>query len=299
MRCNAGLGVRATMPPSFAGLVPEMSRVCRLTSADETETLEFLGIRPVHTVVMTSFINDNGIESPLNRGTFFGYRGAAGELEGIALIGHSTLVEARSEDALHALALAARTSAVPIKVIMSGGDVATSFWNYLFGPGRRPSLTFTELLFETNYPFVVQECEFELRTARPDELEVLANAHAEVAEIESGINPMDRDPDGFRQRVLRRIEQGRVFVVFEGQDLVFKTDIIAMTSKTAYLEGVYVSPKFRGRRIGAKCLSRVCTRLLEQLDNVCLLSNAEFRSAHTSFLSAGLRHTDACRTLFV
>src|SRR5687767_10304428 len=81
-------------------VVPDLSRVSELTNENETETLAFLGLRPVHTVVMTSFIRDNGIDSSLNRGRFFGYRNAQGVLEGVALIGHTTLVEAQTDDAL-------------------------------------------------------------------------------------------------------------------------------------------------------------------------------------------------------
>ncbi|MFN2411480.1 MAG: hypothetical protein ABR535_00275 [Pyrinomonadaceae bacterium] len=91
---------------------PGLLRATPLGGADKSETLDFLARRPVHTVVMTSFIIDNGIESELNRGKFFGYRGADGQLEGVALIGHSTLVEARTADALKALAFKARTSSV-------------------------------------------------------------------------------------------------------------------------------------------------------------------------------------------
>ena len=42
----------------------------RLTDADRTEVLDFLGQRPMHTVAMVGFIHDNGLVSPLNRGTF-------------------------------------------------------------------------------------------------------------------------------------------------------------------------------------------------------------------------------------
>ena len=280
-------------------VVPDMSRVCELRNKDKAEVLGFLAIRPVHTVVMTSFINDNGIENPLNRGKFFGYRNHRGELEGIALIGHSTLVEARTEDALKALALTARTSSTPIHLIMSGGDIARSFWNYLYGSEKTPALTCTELLFETAFPMMVQKCDHELRFARPEELEAVAQAQAEVAEIECGINPMTKDREGFLKRVLRRIEQNRVFVAFEGDRLVFKADVIAEANEVAYLEGLYVSKEFRGQGIGAKLLSNVCLRLLDRVQNVCLLSNVEFRDAHRCFAKAGMRNTDACTSLFV
>src|SRR2546423_1791940 len=80
---------------------PDARRIVRLRNDDTAEVLAFLKVRPVHTVVMTSFIHDNGIESDLNRGKFYGYRSMTGELEGIALIGHTTLVEARSDGSLH------------------------------------------------------------------------------------------------------------------------------------------------------------------------------------------------------
>ena len=90
------------LAPASLVPVPDLSRVSELRDQDQNEVLAFLATRPVHTVVMTSFINDNGIESDLNRGKFFGYRNAKGKLEGVALIGHTTLLETRSEDALKA-----------------------------------------------------------------------------------------------------------------------------------------------------------------------------------------------------
>jgi hypothetical protein len=38
---------------------------------------------------------------------------------------------------------------------------------------------------------------------------------------------------------------------------------------------------------------------MDRVENVCLLSNVEFKGAHRSFMKAGMRHTDACTTLFV
>src|SRR2546423_9887761 len=66
---------------------------------DECEVLAFLLERPVHTVVMAGLIRDNGLESPFNRGTFYACRDSAGRLEGVALVGHATLFEARTQSA--------------------------------------------------------------------------------------------------------------------------------------------------------------------------------------------------------
>lgn len=278
---------------------PDMSRVHELKNSDRQEALEFLAVRPVHTVVMTSFINDNGIESELNRGKFFGYRNAKGKLEGIALIGHSTLVEARSRESLTALAAKARTSETPIHLIMSSGDSAQSFWNeYTYGL-TQPRLTCTEQLFQLSFPFMVQKCEWDIRLAKPEELIQVAEAQAEVAEIECGINPMQKDREGFLKRVMRRIEQGRVFVVFDGDKLVFKADIIAETDETIYLEGIYTSPEYRGRGVGSSCLAALSLELVSRVSNICMLSNVDFAHAHKSFVKAGFKSTDQCTTLFV
>ena len=280
-------------------LAPDLSRVTALTAENTTEVMAFLSIRPVHTVVMASFIFDNGIESDLNRGKFFGYRTDQGELEGVALIGHSTLVEARSDNALEALAFCARKAETPIHLIMSSGNEAERFWLHLTGGQTQPRLTCAEALFEVSFPYAVQKCEWTIENADISQLEQVAQAQAEIAFIECGVDPLLRDREGFLKRVARRIEQNRVFVVLDGDKLVFKADIIAETHDVIYLEGVYVNEKYRGRNIGSECLSVLSLELLNRVENICLLSNVDFEGAHKSFLKAGYKNTDLCTTLFV
>lgn len=280
-------------------VVPDLSNVVEFTTEDSIEVLAFLAIRPVHTVIMTSFINDNGIVSELNRGKFYGFRNSEGTLEGVALIGHSTIVEARSDEALKALAFTARASETPIHLLMSSGDHAETFWKYLDGGANEPRLKCTEALFEITFPLAVQECEWKIETAKMSHLLPIAIAHAEVALMESGVDPMVKDREGFLKRVARRIEQKRVFVVVDGDTVIFKADVIAETNDVIYLEGVYVAPEYRGRGIGSKCMSALSSTLLSRVDHVCLLSNVEFEGAHKTYQKAGFRNTDQCTTLFI
>lgn len=280
-------------------VVPDMARVCRLDDGQTDEVLAFLAMRPVHTVVMTSFINDNGLVSSLNRGVFYGYRNHEGTLEGVALIGHTTLVEAHTEDALMAFAFAARESETPINLIMSDGQTAETFWQYFSGGTRQPRLVCNELLFEISFPVMVRENVDDLRLATAEELIPVAEAHAEVAMEESGVNPMQRDREGFLKRTLRRIEQGRTYVVFENGKLIFKADVVAETGEVIYLEGIYVAPDERGNGIGANCLSQLSRELLTRVKHVCLLSNADFKNAHRAYQKAGFKSKDSCTTIFV
>jgi hypothetical protein len=88
-----------------------MVQVAKLNAGHAGEVMDFLGRRPIHTVAMVGFINDNGLVSPLNRGAFYGCRNLQGQLEGIALIGHATLMETISDRALEALGKTAQTCA--------------------------------------------------------------------------------------------------------------------------------------------------------------------------------------------
>ena len=270
-----------------------------LTETDKSEVLNFLAARPVHTVVMTSFIRDNGIEGALNRGTFYGYRDAAGKLAGVALLGHTTLIESRSTEAVAAFALTARRTNAPVHIIMSDSETVENFWTTYAAGSRAPRLTCDEMLFEISFPYFELGCEWNVRLAEAAELAPVAEAHAAVAFAESGIDPLSADREGFLARTLRRIEQRRTFVVFDGDKLIFKADVAAETGEVMYLEGIYVAPEFRGQGIASSCLSKLSTELLCRAEHICLLSNVELKNAHRSFLKAGFRNTDCLTTIFV
>src|SRR5687767_10735069 len=125
------------LPPQAApGAAPAAQA---LTDAHRKEVLRFLSARPVHTAVMAGFIRDNGLVSPLNRGTFYGFRGEGGGLEGVALIGHATLVETQSEKALAAFARVAR-DCPRAHVMMGEQEMLERFWAYYAEGGRSPRM---------------------------------------------------------------------------------------------------------------------------------------------------------------
>lgn len=283
----------------FVQTVPKVQFVHQLVETDRKEVLEFLAARPVHTVVMSSFIQDNGLESSDNRGQFYAYRNELGNLEGVALIGHTTLIESRSSDALKAFAETARKSKTPIHIMMADGKSTEAFWNLYASNYQQPRLVCSELLFELSFPFPVQKCKWNVRLAQAEELVQIAEAHAEVAFSESGVDPMVKDLEGFLKRCLKRIEKERTFVVFENGKLVFKADIVAETDNVIYLEGIYVAPEYRRQNVGSTCLSKLSLDLLKRVQHICLLSNVEFKNAHKSFLRAGFKNTDSTQTFFV
>ncbi|MEJ7847297.1 MAG: hypothetical protein WKF92_04310 [Pyrinomonadaceae bacterium] len=97
---------------------------------------------------------------------------------------------------------------------MSDGPDAESFWKYYTEEKADPRLVCNEVLFELGFPFPVRNCRFDVRLARPSELKQVADAQAEIALMESGVDPRERDLQGFMKRVMRRIEQGRMFKTY-------------------------------------------------------------------------------------
>src|ERR1044072_8979898 len=166
---------------------PAPVQVDRLTNNDTAEVLEFLGQRPIHTVAMMSLIHDNGIVSPFNRGTFYGCRDANGQLEGVALVGHATLMETVSDRALAALAQVARECS-STHMIMGEKERVADFWSHYSEARRYQRLTCRDGLVELTRPVDARETVVELRPAQAGHLELVMPIQAELAYMESGVN---------------------------------------------------------------------------------------------------------------
>jgi predicted GNAT family acetyltransferase len=264
---------------------------------DKTEVLEFLARRPIHTVVMSGLIHDNGIESWLNRGTFYGYWNDTGSLEGVSLIGHGMFMEARSEDALMSFARLAQVIR-STHMILGEQENVQRFWQSYSGGGQSVRIIGRAVLFECSAP-VSSTPIADLRLARPDDLPLIAPIHAAMAMDESGINPLEVDGEGFRMRCARRIRQERTWAWIEDGRVIFKADLISETPEAAYLEGVYVAPHQRDRGYGTRCLSEIARTLLRRTKTVVLLVNEQRRDAHRFFRRVGFEPRSLYETVFL
>ena len=253
--------------------------------ADENEALAFLGGSSIPTAFMTTLIKDNGLDSPLNRGKFYGCRNAAGRLEGVALVGHATLFEAHTEGAVRSIAALASDEPTA-HVMMAEQGQAARFLGHYAGPGRAPRLICREMLFEQRKLVEMHEPVPGLRPATLADLEQVVLVHAAMSFEESGVNPLERDPEGFRRRTARRLEQGRVWVWVRDGRLIFKADVIADTPAVVYLEGVYVSRDERGKGVGLRCVSQLGRSLLRRTESICLLVKEHNHNAREFFRRA-------------
>jgi len=269
-----------------------------LTQEDVREVQQFLAVRPIHTVFMASLISDNGMSSPFNRGSFYGCRSNEGRLEGVALLGHATIIETGSTECIKAFARLANKCSLT-HLIRGEQEKVESFWSYYSEGAGAGSLLCRELLLQRKTAPTGFEPLRALRKATPADLEQIVNVNASMASRESGINPMKKDGAGFRERAARRVRQGRIWVLIENEQLIFKTDIVAETPQAAYVEGVYVSPERRGQGYGLRCISQLTEYLLKQTQTVCLTVNEKFPGALAFYNRAGYEVCSRYDTIYL
>ena len=269
-----------------------------LAVGDEREVLDFLAARSVDTIFMSGLIHDNGIESDFNRGTFYGCRDQEGRLEGVSLIGHATLVETRTEGALAAFARLAKEAQAHL--IVGSQEKVESFWTHYQRGGQEPRRICRELFMEQRWPVETLTGTAALRLATIDDLNALLAINARMACEESGVNPLEADPQGFRERLVRRIGMGRVWVWDDdGGRLLFKADIMAEVPGCIYLEGVYVHPEERGKGYGRRAMSQLGRQLLARTESLCLVVNEQNKDAQVFFFKAGYKLRACYDTIFL
>jgi predicted GNAT family acetyltransferase len=289
--------MRQEATPTSAHPCGENAQALPLREAEKTEALSFLAQRPLHTVYMASLIRDNGVESPLNRGRLHGYRGPDGQLEGIALLGHATVIEARTDSSLTAFARMAQQSSVPY-LIRGEADLVEKFWSHYEESGQGARRVCRELLLEQVVAPQGKEITG-LRQATLDDLEIFVKINSKMAQAESGTDPLKRDPEGFRSRIARRISKGRNWIWMEDGKLLFKADIIADTPEVIYLEGIYVEPAERGKGYGLTGLSHLGQKLLRRAGSICLTVNADKEHTKGFYYKAGYTQRSCYDTVYL
>ena len=277
---------------------PEPCTVTELSAEHEREVLDFFAARPLHTVFMASLIHDNGVVSRHNRGSFYACRDRLGRLDGVALVGHATVVEAHTESSVAAFARLAR-NCDNTHLIRGERETIECFWKYYASAGQEPRVICRELFLQQNERPALNEVVDDLRPAHLNELEQVMKVNAAMAVQEAGVSPLNHDASGFRQRTARRIEQGRVWVWVQEGRLVFKADVIAETPEAIYVEGVHVHPEERMKGHGLRCLNHLSSILLARSNSICLTVNEDNKKAVAFYAKAGYQVSSLYETIYL
>ncbi len=129
-----------------------------------------------------------------------------------------------------------------------------------------------------------------LRPATLDDLELLVPACAAAHQEELGVDPLRRDPEGFRWRTRSQIEEKRSWLWVEDGTILFKAEASAWTPSAVQLQQVWVDPPARGQGHGTRGLRDLCRLLLEQVPAVCLFVRSENAAAIRLYEKVGMEH---------
>jgi predicted GNAT family acetyltransferase len=242
---------------------------------EESLVLDILKDRPVENVMLMGLVTEHGLESPENRGTFYGCFSQE-HLTGVALIGHHVLLSGSAESAESFAQAAQRSHASQIRVVLGEQPLASEFC-------RRLALL-TDLVAYRNARYFllalthVEESEMQgdhLRLATPDEVCAIEEMNIDAFREMNGSNPATCDPVGFRQRISSRVAADRVWVVADEAGIAFKAEVVRETGGVVYLEAIITRPDIRGSGLGSQALHSLSRRLLSGRQAVCLLADAD------------------------
>ena len=129
-----------------------------------------------------------------------------------------------------------------------------------------------------------------IRLATAADLGLLVPACAAAHLEEIAVDPLRRDPSGFRWRTRSQIEEGRSWLWVEDGVIRFKAEASAWTTEAVQLQQVWTDPPARGQGYAGRALRDLIRLLLARTPTVCLFVRAENAVAIGLYESVGMKH---------
>jgi RimJ/RimL family protein N-acetyltransferase len=136
-----------------------------------------------------------------------------------------------------------------------------------------------------------------LRPATEDDFDLLLPACAAAHQEEIGVDPMARDPDGFRWRTRSQIEEGRSWIWADRGTILFKAEASAWTPFAVQVQQVWVDPAVRHRGNAQRGMRDLCRLLLAHVPTVCLFVRPENAAAIRVYEAVGMARCGSYRSL--
>jgi len=136
-----------------------------------------------------------------------------------------------------------------------------------------------------------------LRAATDKDFPLLLPACSAAHEEEIGIDPVARDPEGFRWRTRSQIEEGRSWLWVERGTILFKAEASAWTPAAIQIQQVWVDTPVRNKGYAQRGMRDLCRLLLERVPTVCLFVRPENAPAIRVYEAIGMQRHGSYRSL--
>lgn len=256
-----------------------------LEPGDLEAALEVLGRDPVANAFVASRVNVAGLDPWRLGGEMWGWY-SGGRLSSLCYAGANLVPVCAGPDAVRAFAERARRSGRRCSSIVGPAGPTSELWSLLepsWGPARevrsRQPLMVTRALPADIVPDPL------VRRVRRDEIDVVMPACVAMFTEEVGVSPLAGDGGLLYQaRVAELVTNGRSFARIEGGRVVFKAEIGAVTRHACQIQGVWVAPEHRGRRLSESGMAAVLHYALRDVAPIVSLYvndyNAPARAAY-------------------
>lgn len=139
-----------------------------------------------------------------------------------------------------------------------------------------------------------------VRPARPEEVDLVLPAAEHMFTAEIGYPPYRGSDRGYRASLASLAARGHTYVVVEGGEVIFKTDIGSLALGCAQLQGVWVAPRLRGRGLAVPMLASVVEQVMVgQAPLVTLYVNDFNAAARATYEHIGFREVGEFTTVLL
>jgi predicted GNAT family acetyltransferase len=191
----------------------------------------------------------------------------------IVLAGDRELPQEVTETAIAVIAERILTRMLPVRAIISPAHLVELLWARLRTRLDPPAVV------RMNQPVYAMRGRLdypdlkESRYATSRDMEALVPACAAMHREEVGIDPLERDAAGYRERIRELVEQKRSVIRVSDGEIAAKCEYSAVTNETVQLMGVWTSPHFRRRGYAHALLREVCGHCARKGKTVTLFVN--------------------------
>lgn len=162
---------------------------------------------------------------------------------------------------------------IPVRAIISPANLVEQLWLRLRTRLDPPTVVrMNQPVYSIRRRFDFPDLT-EARYATLDDLEQLVPACAAMHKEEVGIDPLERDAAGYRERIRELIDRRRAIVHVQDGLIASKCEFSAVSEDAVQLMGVWTHPQFRRRGLAKETLREVCGHLFRRGKNITLFVN--------------------------
>jgi ribosomal protein S18 acetylase RimI-like enzyme len=247
-----------------------------LSEDDERGALEFLQRDPLINVYLVSrLLEERSLAA--SQMVVVRYNGAivlvASLATNIVMGGDPSVSADITEFAVSLIAERILHRMLPVRAIISPAHLVELLWSRLRSRIDPPTVVrMNQPIYaigkRLDYPDLT-----DARYATRKDLDALVPACAAMHKEEVGIDPLERDAAGYRERISELVEKKRAVIRVVDRVIATKCEYSALTPDSAQLMGVWTDPRYRRRGLSFELLREVCGHLSRRGKVVTLFVN--------------------------